>query len=260
MPALQALLTEWAIQLRSLDPRAAAAGAAHPARHATLALTQHAAEHLLHLAATSDSLLSFVAHSLAMHPARVLDALMSCDGVLPATVAQAVHSLLYKLLGDSDFKYALGLGFTAHYAKFVQRLMDDDPGEMDAEASILQSFSVQIFTVPPLVLRLATEAGLLRMLVSTLEMVLRGRSDSAAPHDTSVLESRHYWRVSDDLRYVLSHPPVAEYFIRDEPTLLGHWLALLSKVQGMAPHTRETGAHIEMESDSADPVLPPTPG
>lgn len=53
----------------------------------------------------------------------------------------------------------------------------------------------------------------------------------------------------EDIRFVMSHALVLKYIIRDQQDMLGTWMRLLSFVQGMNPQSRETGLHIEEETE-----------
>lgn len=53
----------------------------------------------------------------------------------------------------------------------------------------------------------------------------------------------------EDIRFVMSHASVPKYIIREQQDILRTWMRLLSFVQGMNPHKRETGLHIEEENE-----------
>eukprot|EP00232_Nephroselmis_pyriformis_P010785 CAMPEP_0182892808 /NCGR_PEP_ID=MMETSP0034_2-20130328/24093_1 /TAXON_ID=156128 /ORGANISM="Nephroselmis pyriformis, Strain CCMP717" /LENGTH=597 /DNA_ID=CAMNT_0025026517 /DNA_START=78 /DNA_END=1868 /DNA_ORIENTATION=+ len=252
-PALGALLGEWKRQLSEVDRSRQPSLSAQVERTHVDQLTSAMSEWLLHFCGISNTLLRLIAMHAGSEQLRLLEVLMQNDGLLSTGVAKTVHSLLYKLLGDPHFKHQFATTFVRLYPSVLEsQVRVDVAGLMGGGNSILDSFSVQIFTVPALVPRLAKEAELLDVLLGTLSGVLKDAmgGDSVLQAESKALEHRHYWRVSDDLRYVLSHVEAAHWMTWERPHLLGMWLRLLHGVQGMTPHTRLTSAHVEMESDA----------
>lgn len=60
---------------------------------------------------------------------------------------------------------------------------------------------------------------------------------------------RLYFRVLEDIRYVMSHLEVAKYVAEKKPELSRAWLHLLAFVQGMYPQRRITSIHVEEENE-----------
>lgn len=56
-------------------------------------------------------------------------------------------------------------------------------------------------------------------------------------------------RVIDDIRFVVSHDDVPKYVVDERKSTLSIWVKLLGFIQGMDPQKRETGIHVEDESD-----------
>ena len=119
----------------------------------------------------------------------LLEALIAHERLLDEEAVQAVHQLLYRLLGDPGFKQRFAFSLTAHYADGLGagRGGGDAGGGgsggagssgsgrrrgVERERGIVESFSVQIFTVPVLTPRLVAEAGLFDTLLRVLQTVL----------------------------------------------------------------------------------------
>ena len=60
---------------------------------------------------------------------------------------------------------------------------------------------------------------------------------------------RLYFRLLDDIRYVMSHLEVAKYVAEKKAELSRAWLHLLAFVQGMYPQRRITSIHVEEENE-----------
>lgn len=60
---------------------------------------------------------------------------------------------------------------------------------------------------------------------------------------------RLYFRVIEDIRYVMSHLEVAQHVAQTRPELARAWLHLLAFVQGMYPQRRITSIHVEEENE-----------
>lgn len=60
---------------------------------------------------------------------------------------------------------------------------------------------------------------------------------------------RLYFRVLEDIRYVMSHREVAKYIAEKRPDLSRAWLHLLAFVQGIYPQRRITSIHVEEENE-----------
>lgn len=60
---------------------------------------------------------------------------------------------------------------------------------------------------------------------------------------------RHYFRIIEDIRYVLSHLEVAQFVAEKRPELARAWLHLVAFVQGVYPQRRITSMHVEEENE-----------
>lgn len=60
---------------------------------------------------------------------------------------------------------------------------------------------------------------------------------------------RHYFRIIEDIRYVMTHLEVSLYVAQKRPELARAWLHLLAFIQGMYPHRRMTNIHVEEETE-----------
>eukprot|EP00850_Spirogloea_muscicola_P017096 SM000143S00761 [mRNA] locus=s143:215929:225527:- [translate_table: standard] len=224
-------------------------------------LTQALVNMLLGLCHCGESATRFVAECVAAPGLGLLAELMLAERAASKDAVTSAHALLYKLLGDPAFKLAFALVFISNYNSFLGEFANDEddsllsnPAEYQVllfEHSVLDSFSVQIFSVPALTAHLVETAGLLSMLLGMLKRVLRLAAGKDGRFDVRTREVRkkHYWRITEDLRYVLSHPEVARWTAREQPALLQTFLQLLAFLQGMAVQVRQVHVHVEVESD-----------
>jgi E3 ubiquitin-protein ligase UBR3 len=181
MPVLQALLSCWASRLEAADLVADG----KPKRWSLQTKEEKVASQLsvacidmlLEFCNCSESMLAFTADVVGKRSAGILDILMRTEYFLPKAVVMSLHELLYKLLGDSNFKHMFAQIFISHYPKFLRDSVAEEtaaapggaPNSKNREQAILGSFSVQIFTVPTLTPKLVTESRLLDMLLETLK-------------------------------------------------------------------------------------------
>eukprot|EP00850_Spirogloea_muscicola_P019997 SM000205S06204 [mRNA] locus=s205:3198:12812:+ [translate_table: standard] len=224
-------------------------------------LTQALVNMLLGLCHCSVLATCLVAECVAAPGLGLLAELMLAERAASKDVVTSAHALLYKLLGDPAFKLAFALVFISNYDSFLGQFANDeddsllsDPAEYQVllfEHSMLDSFSVQIFSVPALTAHLVEKAGLLSMLLGMLKRVLRlaAGKDGRIDVRTREVRKKHYWRITEDLRYVLSHPEVARWTAREQPALMQTFLQLLAFLQGMAVQVRQVHVHVEVESD-----------
>ena len=63
------------------------------------------------------------------------------------------------------------------------------------------------------------------------------------------VRKRHYSRIVEDIRYVMTHLEVSQYVAQKRPELARAWLHLLAFIQGMYPHRRMTSIHVEEETE-----------
>lgn len=60
---------------------------------------------------------------------------------------------------------------------------------------------------------------------------------------------RHYYRILEDIRYVMTHLEVSQYVAQKRPELGRAWLHFLAFIQGMYPHRRMINIHVEEETE-----------
>lgn len=64
-----------------------------------------------------------------------------------------------------------------------------------------------------------------------------------------LLVKRMYYRILEDIRYVMNHFEAAKYVAERKSELSRAWLHLLAFVQGMYPQRRMTGIHVEEDNE-----------
>jgi E3 ubiquitin-protein ligase UBR3 len=180
-PVLEALLSCWASRLENADLVADGKpkkwSMQTKEEKVATQLSVACIDMLLEFCNCSESMLAFTADVVGKKSAGILDILMRTEYFLPKAVVTSLHELLYKLLGDSNFKHTFAQIFISHYPKFLRDSVAEEtaaapggaPNSKNREQAILGSFSVQIFTVPTLTPKLVTESRLLDMLLDTLK-------------------------------------------------------------------------------------------
>ncbi|XP_024382980.1 E3 ubiquitin-protein ligase PRT6 isoform X2 [Physcomitrium patens] len=261
-PVLEALLIHWVRWLKAAD--AVTEGKSKIWKNLKVEekvasqLSVVCVELLMELCSYGETMLAFIADLMGKNASGILDTLMNTEHFLPKPVSASLHELLYKLLGDSNFKLSFAKVFISHYPKFFK---DSAAAESAAigitstskysEQAILNSFSVQIFTVPTLTPKLVIESRLLEMLLGTLKefFLACAGEDGRLLGSKGLLVKRLYHRILEDIRYVMNHFEVAKYVAERKPELLRAWLHLLAFVQGMYPQRRMTGIHVEEDNE-----------
>ncbi|XP_024360222.1 E3 ubiquitin-protein ligase PRT6 [Physcomitrium patens] len=205
-----------------------------------------------------ETMLAFIADLMGKNASGILDTLMNTKHFLPKPVSASLHELLYKILGNSNFKLSFAKVFVSHYPKFFE---DSAAAESAAigitsankysEHAILNSFSVQIFTIPTLTPKLVIESRLLEMLLGTLKefFLACAGEDGRLLGSKGLLVKRMYYRILEDIRYVMNHFEAAKYVAERKSELSRAWLHLLAFVQGMYPQRRMTGIHVEEDNE-----------
>jgi hypothetical protein len=106
-PVLNALLSEWAVRLEAAHRAPENESILEEWRMRTAnEMSSAVSRELLDLANRGEALLRFVAGRVGAEGAGLLDALLRCEQALWTEAQTEVHALLYKLLGDPDFKYS----------------------------------------------------------------------------------------------------------------------------------------------------------
>lgn len=208
-------------------------------------------EMLLDFCNCSESLLCFISRRLATCSG-LLHLLLKAERLLDKEVVKRLHELLLKFLGDPLFKYDFANIFIQYYPTIVKELIRDSSDSYLERYPMLSTFSVQIFTVPPLTLRLVTEVDLLAVLLGCMKELFLSCVDVDG-HLQATKWANMYEatiRLIEDLRYVMSHPEVPAYIARERPDISITWIFLLRLVQGMDAQKRVTGLHIEDENEN----------
>ncbi|KAG0593011.1 hypothetical protein KC19_1G298000 [Ceratodon purpureus] len=215
-------------------------------------------EMLLEFCSFGEPMLAFTAEILGNKSLGLLDTLMSTECFLPKRCVISLHELLYKLLGDTNFKHTFAQTFISHYPYCFREALKEDTARAGTsmrskyrEHAIVNSFSVQIFTVPTLTPKLVMESSLLDMLLETLKEFFCAcvGDDGRISVSKSPVKKRHYFRIIEDIRYVMTHLEVSQYVAQKRPELARAWLHLLAFIQGMYPHRRLTSIHVEEETE-----------
>jgi E3 ubiquitin-protein ligase UBR3 len=172
-PVLEAILSCWRLQLLAADlvvegkPKKWSLQTKEEKLASQLSVA--CIDMLLDFCKCSESMLAFTAEVVGKKSVGILDILMRTEYFLPKALVTSLHELLYKLLGDGNFKHAFAEIFISYYPKFLHDLVSEETARACENAPTLYSFSVQIFTVPTLTLKLVMESGLLDMLLETLQ-------------------------------------------------------------------------------------------
>ncbi|XP_042476695.1 E3 ubiquitin-protein ligase PRT6-like [Macadamia integrifolia] len=209
------------------------------------------AEMLIEFCKHSESLLSFISTRVFLSSG-LLDILVRAERFLDTTVFKKLHELLLKLLGDPIFKYEFAKVYVNYYPVVIKEAIKECSDSVIESYPLLNTFSVQIFTVPTLTPCLVKEMNLLGVLLECLVNIFLSCagvdgnlqvSKWASLYDTTV-------RVVEDTRFVMSHVEVPMYITHGQPDIARTWMRLLAFVQGMNPQKRVTGLHIEEENEN----------
>ncbi|KAI0498324.1 hypothetical protein KFK09_021565 [Dendrobium nobile] len=198
----------------------------------------------------SESLLSFISRRL-MTCSGLPDVLLKAEKLLDMEVVKRLHELLLKLLGDPLFKYDFAKIFIQYYPYIVKEMIKDSSDFLERDLK-LATFSVQIFTVPTLTMRLVTEVDLLSVLLGCLKDLFLSCADAdghlQASNWANIYEATI--RLIEDFRYVMSHQEVPAYVACERPDISKNWIFLLRLVQGMDAQKIVTGLHTEEENEN----------
>lgn len=183
-PVLEALLIHWVQRLKAADT----VTEGKSKKWSLLTVEEKVASQLsvvcvelfLEFCGYGETMLAFTAGLMGNNESGILETLMNTECFLPKAVSTSLHELLYKLLGDSSFKLSFAQTFISQYPKFLQDSVVEESATAGStllskyrEQAILNSFSVQLFTVPTLTPKLVMESGLLDMLLETLKEFFR---------------------------------------------------------------------------------------
>jgi E3 ubiquitin-protein ligase UBR3 len=130
-------------------------------------LTNSIADMLLRFCTCSESLLSFVSQRIRECPG-LLDALTRAERLLDKKIVKKLHELLLKLITEPAFKFEFAKAFIHYYPVTISEVIKGSNDSLLEEYQLIPTFSVQIFTVPPLTTRLVREHNLLGVLLESL--------------------------------------------------------------------------------------------
>ncbi|GMI71307.1 proteolysis 6, Greening after Extended Darkness 1 [Hibiscus trionum] len=221
-------------------------------RKAANELTNVVVEMLLEFCKCSESLLSFLSRRVISLDG-LLGILVRAERFLGDGVAKKLHDLLLKFLAEPIFKNEFSKVFLSYYPTVInEAIKEGSDSILNDKYPLISTFSVQIFTVPTLTLRLVKEMNLLGMLLKCLGDIFH----SCAREDGQFQAAK--WgnlydttkRVIEDIRFVMSHDVISKYATHEQQDISRTWLKLLGFVQGMNSIKRETGLHIEEENES----------
>jgi len=172
---------------------------------------------------------------------------------------QKLVCLLLNMLPDSQYKEAFTRAFVLHYSRMSMMLVKSS--NSDSLSNRVVHVSVQLFSNEELALRMTDNLYLLHIMVSSLKNMMSNVLTQNTLGDLKqnyhevvdcaehVMKDHCYWPLVSDLNNVLSHPPIAYRFMRDEK-LLNMWFDFLSMFQGMNVNVREMESHIEFEPNT----------
>ncbi|CAM8960365.1 unnamed protein product [Rhodiola kirilowii] len=253
-PVFDALLVYWTNKLlfiKATQPKTTSESDRAPGRRKIVSeLTYAVVEMLLEFCRYSESLLSFVSKKVCSFGG-LLDLLVKSERQLTKESVKKLHELLLKLLGEPIFKYEFAKAFVNYYPTVIDEGIKLSSDSVYKKYPLISTFSVQILTVPTLTPRLVKEMNLLDMFVGCLEDIFVSCAGEDG-HIQLVKWSNMYettLRVIDDIRFVLSHDDVPKCIVNERKSILRIWVRLLGFMQGMDPLKRETGIHVEDESE-----------
>ncbi|XP_043702921.1 E3 ubiquitin-protein ligase PRT6-like [Telopea speciosissima] len=208
-------------------------------------------EMLIEFCKHSESLLSFISRRL-FFLVGLLDILVRAERFLDTMVVKKLHELLLKLLGDPIFKYEFAKVYVNYYPVVINEAIKKSSDSIVESYPLLNTFSVQIFTVPTLTPRLVKEMNLLGVLLGCLGDIFLYCSGEDGNLQVSRLASLYATtvRVVEDTRFVMSHVEVPKYITRGQPDIARTWMRLLAFVQGMNTQKRVTGLHVEEDNEN----------
>ena len=182
----------------------------------------------------------------------ILEGMLRHDTVLWKAARSTIHHLLISgMLLEQESKKEFATVFTNSYGSILKDFINDD----HEHSYSVSSLSVQLFTVPTLAHYLIAKedvlATLLRTFISECERKRNNRGKLEFERNLGVGAFRRANYVLIDLKYLLSVPPTTF----DDDTRRGflhgfsQLLEVLSWMQGMDCHTRQTNQHVEFEAD-----------
>ncbi|PKA61914.1 E3 ubiquitin-protein ligase UBR3 [Apostasia shenzhenica] len=252
-PVLDYLLSYWKDQVASIEHqrRGRYTDLGDSLRKAEDVLSSAIVQMLLEFCHSSESLLSFISRKVTACSS-LLDVLLKAERFLDKEVVKKLHELLLKLLGDPFFKFEFAKIFIQYYPTNVKKMIKDSSDSLLEQCPMLSTFSVQIFTVPTLTVRLVIEVDLLAVLLGCLKDLFLSFVDANGHLQASKWANMYETtiRLIEDVKYVLSHKEIPVYVARERPDISRTWILLLGLVQGMDSQKRVTGLHTEEENEN----------
>lgn len=223
----------------------------HMTRKSTNKLLAAVAGMLLDFCRHSESLLCLICKTM-LTIAGLLDTLVRAERYVSGKAVKILRDVLLKLLGEPEFKYEFTKAFINYYPWYVKSAIKENGDASMKKLSTVPLFSVQLFTVPTLTLRLVKEDNLLAMLLGCLEDIF---SSCKGDDDCVVLSKwERLYEITlhtvHDIGYVMSNDEVPRYIITEQYDLLKKWIELLSFLQGMDTLKRKTGLHVVEENEN----------
>ncbi|XP_078428667.1 proteolysis 6 isoform X2 [Wolffia australiana] len=187
-----------------------------------------------------ESLLNFVSARI-LGVDGLLELLVSAELFLTGMIVEELHELLLKLIGEPIFKLEFAKAFIRYYPVPINKAMREN--QSSTLDDLLSSFSVQIFTVPSLTLKLVLEENLLRVLFECLWNIIQSCADEEGFIEAHKLANifKSTVHVVGEIRYVMSHDEVIKYVVCERPDIIDYWFRILGMLQGVDPHKRITG-------------------
>ncbi|QSL64805.1 hypothetical protein MERGE_002107 [Pneumocystis wakefieldiae] len=184
-----------------------------------------------------------------------IDKLLSFDIKLWKQIRSTLRELyISTMIMSSYYKHSLAIRFSQLYNSLAEEYIFN---ETEPDQSII-NFSVQLFTVPDISLKLVQSYDFLTSLHRFIYTFLTNGhinitniidSKEVLVSNTSNLSKRGYCQIFGDIRYILNTKSV-QRIIPTNPRYLLQFIDLLRLFQGMNPCHRVTGAHVEYESES----------
>ncbi|KAJ3693678.1 hypothetical protein LUZ60_009158 [Juncus effusus] len=258
-PVLDCLLDYWKDKLEAAHrDRINREGLTGDSDDVAETLTISIADMVLEFSSHSESLLSFVSSHIHSKPA-LLSLLLNSEKFLSKSTAKKLHELFLKFIGDPSFKLQFCLSFVEYYRGVVREILTrGNSGSGGADQALgelyplLNSFSVQIFTVPVMMDRLVRETDLLGTLVSMLRDVLMACLDEEGKFQVNKWTNYYeiVMRLVDDIKFIITHKSVSAYLSQSRPDILSSWIQILQTLQFMDAHKRVMTTHTDDENEN----------
>ncbi|PRP81502.1 E3 ubiquitin-protein ligase UBR3-like [Planoprotostelium fungivorum] len=178
------------------------------------------------------------------HSPTILPTLISGHTTLVTspTLRRELIALYTSLIVDYTFKQKFTGVFMDHYVAIAK-----------GSSSKLSSLSVQLLTVPKIVLQLARENRLDNLVDcywGCLEQMKDASTGLLDPEKEAVRDDEHF-RIHVDIRYTVQNASVSQYIVWHDRRLLGKFISMVAVAHGMVPHVRKTDIHILHEKEDA---------